>query len=526
MKRIISLFILLPFAIIAVRAAAVISSDVMDNTLLKLDRELSIRETYKDNRIANIIKIKNELEASSDTVSKCIDLTMQLANVFTAFDNDSTLYYIKKGYVLSESVKNDSMKTTFLLKYITYLPLAGNAVEATEIFEKIDTAGMTGSLKTDYLTAAAQMSSYLISAFENQREQVEYWSAKRKLFQKELLALLPKGSALRLLNEAEYLYSINDFEKAEKLFESVKDMEPDSSNLFARATHSLAKIAQRRGDYKATVYYLALSSMADIKSATLEVTSLQMLGMLLFENGDLERSYQYLSAALENAVECNASMRVLETSSTLPIIEKAHTSQARKSMQRLTLAFIIVALLLIMVVALLFYLRLQINRKTLLQGHLEGANRIKEIYLSQFINLCSIYMSKLTSFNKMVSRKITSGKIEDLAKITKSGKFVEEQSREFYDIFDDAFLHIYPSFVEAVNSLLLPDKQIVLQEGEKLNTDLRILAFIRLGLEDSNRVAQMLNYSVNTIYAYRNRIRNRAINRDTFEEDIMKISSI
>ena len=195
-------------------------------------------------------------------------------------------------------------------------------------------------------------------------------------------------------------------------------------------------------------------------------------------------------------------------------------------MQRLTLAFIIVALLLIMVVALLFYLRLQINRKTLLQGHLEGANRIKEIYLSEFINLCSIYMSKLTSFNKMVSRKITSGKIEDLAKITKSGKFVEEQSREFYDIFDDAFLHIYPSFVEAVNSLLQPDKQIVLQEGEKLNTDLRILAFIRLGLEDSNRVAQMLNYSVNTIYAYRNRIRNRAINRDTFEEDIMKISSI
>ena len=103
---------------------------------------------------------------------------------------------------------------------------------------------------------------------------------------------------------------------------------------------------------------------------------------------------------------------------------------------------------------------------------------------------------------------------------------MEEQSREFYDIFDDAFLHIYPSFVESVNSLLLPDKQIELQEGEKLNTDLRILAFIRLGLEDSNRVAQMLNYSVNTIYAYRNRIRNRAINRDTFEEDIMKISSI
>ena len=126
----------------------------------------------------------------------------------------------------------------------------------------------------------------------------------------------------------------------------------------------------------------------------------------------------------------------------------------------------------------------------------------------------------------MVERKITSGKTEDLAKITKSGKFIEEQSKEFYEIFDEAFLHIYPSFVESVNALLLPDKQIQLLEGEKLNTDLRILAFIRLGLEDSSRVAQMLNYSVNTIYAYRNRLRNRAINRDTFEDDLMKISSI
>ena len=195
-------------------------------------------------------------------------------------------------------------------------------------------------------------------------------------------------------------------------------------------------------------------------------------------------------------------------------------------MQILTVAFIIAALLLIVVVSLLINLRIQVNRKTVLQGHLEGANRVKEIYLSQFINLCTVYMSKLTSFNKMVERKITSGKTEDLAKITKSGKFIEEQSKEFYEIFDEAFLHIYPSFVESVNALLLPDKQIRLLEGEKLNTDLRILAFIRLGLEDSSRVAQMLNYSVNTIYAYRNRLRNRAINRDTFEDDLMKISSI
>ena len=125
-----------------------------------------------------------------------------------------------------------------------------------------------------------------------------------------------------------------------------------------------------------------------------------------------------------------------------------------------------------------------------------------------------------------MSRKISAGKSEDLLKLTKTGKLVEEQSKEFYEVFDDAFLNIYPSFVEDVNALLCPDKQLTLREGEKLNTDLRILALMRLGIEDTSRIAQMLNYSVYTIYTYRNKFKSRAVNRETFEADIMKIKSI
>lgn len=135
-------------------------------------------------------------------------------------------------------------------------------------------------------------------------------------------------------------------------------------------------------------------------------------------------------------------------------------------------------------------------------------------------------MDKLNQFCKIANRKISAGKVEDLYKLTKSGKFVEEQSREFYEVFDNAFLHLYPNFPNQVNALLLPCEQIQLKEGELLNTDLRILAFMRLGIEDSSRIAQVLNYSINTIYAYRNRIKAKAINKETFEADIMKISSV
>ena len=134
-------------------------------------------------------------------------------------------------------------------------------------------------------------------------------------------------------------------------------------------------------------------------------------------------------------------------------------------------------------------------------------------------------MDKLKEFCKLTNRKISAGQTDELYKITKSGKFIEEQSREFYKVFDDSFLNLYPDFVKQVNALLRPDEQIVLNDDETLNSDLRILAFMRLGIDDTNRIAHTLNYSVNTIYAYRNKLRNRAINRDTFETDIMAIGT-
>ena len=105
-------------------------------------------------------------------------------------------------------------------------------------------------------------------------------------------------------------------------------------------------------------------------------------------------------------------------------------------------------------------------------------------------------MEKLQEFSKLVKRKVSSGHVDELQELTKSGKFIEEQSKEFYSVFDDAFLHIYPAFVERVNELLRPEHRIAPPDGELLNSDLRILAFMRLGIDDAQRVAQILNYSV------------------------------
>ena len=217
---------------------------------------------------------------------------------------------------------------------------------------------------------------------------------------------------------------------------------------------------------------------------------------------------------------------MIQSAQALPIIETAHKAQIQSFRERI---FIVIGILGVLLIALFVTLRLVYKNNMIqhrMSRRLEEANKAKDVYITQFLNLCSSYMDKLNQFNKMVNRKITAGKGEDLLKLTKSGKFVEEQSKEFYEIFDDAFLHIYPNFVSDVNKLLLPDRQLVMRDGEKLNTDLRILALMRLGIEDTSRIAQMLNYSVFTIYTYRNKFKARAIDRETFESSVMKIRSV
>ncbi len=229
---------------------------------------------------------------------------------------------------------------------------------------------------------------------------------------------------------------------------------------------------------------------------------------------------------MKNAVESRAAVRMMQTTELLNVVESDHLAQIDSWRKMMTLIMVILVISLMALVVTTFYLRRQLRRVQALRASLQEAGRTKDVYLSRFMALSSIYMDKLKQFCKLANRKISAGQTDELLKMVKSPKFIDEQSREFYSVFDDAFLHLYPNFVEEINRLLRPDQQITLAEGELLNSDLRILAFMRLGIDDANRVAQILNFSVNTVYAYRNRLRNRAVSRDTFEADILRIGSL
>ncbi len=535
--KFISAFLLTLTSLLPCTASSFTDRDV-ERSLIQLDNELKHRDHYLEKRVSrldSLKKVRRGLEGK-DTVA-WLETTMEIAKGYNSFNNDSAIIYYTKGYDAALEIATatppsplastaDSLQAEFRLRRATYMSLSGFVSDAVNEYEAVDTSRMNDGLKATYHESGRQMYYFISSYYGGWLETYDYWNHRSIESQRQLIPLLDPASNEYHLNLGEYFYNIREYARSREILLNLIGKIKKDSPTYAIATHILASIALTRGDRNEHLYFLTQSAIADTRQATLEVTSLQELAGVLYQMDDKRRAHEYISVAMNNAVESRASVRMMKTTELLSLVEGDHNSQI--ALWR-TWMYAIIAVLVMCMFALIvsiFFLRRQLTRVARMKQELQDANQTKDVYLSQFLSLCSIYMDKLKQFGKVVNRKISAGQVDDLYKLTKSGKFVEEQSADFYKVFDDAFLHIYPNFVESVNSLLRPEERIVLADDEQLNSDLRILAFMRLGIDDTTRVAQILNFSVNTIYAYRNRLRNRAINRATFESDIMAIGSL
>lgn len=513
--------------------ASSITDSQVERSLKRLDNELLHRRVYINRRVARLDSLKKERQALADTLWQ-LRTTMEIARGYSAFNNDSALIYYTKGYdeamaatrELCDSRQRhsaDSMAREFRMWRATYLALGGMVSDALKEYEQVDTTGMPSGFMASYYDAGRQMYSYITALYSDWVESYDYWQNRTMESQHKLLPKLQPDDDRYLLNLGEYYFRLREYAHSrEVLLQLISHIDEDSP-YYAIAANILAQIAITRGDHNEFVYYLSRSAISDTRQATLEVTSLQELAGVLFEAGDRDRAHNYVTVALENAVASHASVRMMKTSQLLSIVEEDHNAQAQSWRTWMYATIFVLVMCMMALIVSLFLLRRQLHHVATMRQEIEGANRTKDVYISQFMELCSAYMDKLRQLGKVVNRKLSAGQADELLKLTKSGKFVDDQSADFYKMFDEAFLHIYPDFVGRVNSLLRPDERIVPEDSSRLNSDLRILAFMRLGIDDTQRVAQILNFSVNTIYAYRNRLRNRAIRRDTFEQDIMAI---
>ena len=286
-----------------------------------------------------------------------------------------------------------------------------------------------------------------------------------------------------------------------------------------------------------------LSAMSDLKGAVMENNSLRELATMLMDEGDLNRAYKYINVSINDAQFYGTRLRNMQIVRIMPKIVEAYQIYQHHNQRRLSIITVVIS-----VISILFLIALILLTRFILRYHkstqmvekmnkrlhdtviqLTEANKIvkekskiKEQYIGRFLQLTSELIDRHEERRRCANRLARENKLSDLFAMIKSNSGLAQDVKLFYKNFDEAFLNIFPHFPQAINSLLNPDNQIKIKDG-LLNTELRILALLRLGITDNNTIAAILRSSITTVYTYRSKMKAKALDKDSFENSVMML---
>jgi tetratricopeptide (TPR) repeat protein len=416
---------------------------------------------------------------------------------------------------------------------------SGMFKEAFDVLTPISVQGCSVATQTDYYTYKARL-YYDLADYNNSPEFRARYNYCGNQILDSAITLLPVGSAAYWAAVGLQRMKSDNDRGAIDAFRKMIDTPGYSEHDLAVATSSIAYLYSLQGNRPEAKRHFIQAAIADIKSSTKETVALKNLAQIFYEEGDVARAVRYIRQALNDASVYNARHRQLEIGHILPIIEEERTNLIEKQKNRITRVLVLSFTLSALLIVAFFIVYLQLKRLhqakqiirqandhlTHLNRNLMEANKIKEEYIGYFFNQSSEFIDKLESLQKWMKTKSAARQYEDLHHIHRT--FDAHQEREdLYNRFDRIFLKLFPDFVRELNRLLRPDEQIHLKNGELLTTDLRIYALMRLGIRDNEQIAQFLGYSVNTIYTYKTKMKNKALNNnEEFKAKIMQIKSI
>ncbi|MGL4331248.1 MAG: DUF6377 domain-containing protein [Bacteroidales bacterium] len=520
-----------------------------------LEKTISNNQEYVHKREHRITVLK-DLSDKSVTDSEHYRINKELTNEYRAYKSDSALTYALQALALAKRIGNYDLEVEATLTLASIYNVSGMYKESSDLLKQIHPDTLPLSLKQAYLGVYAELYRYMASFAKDGKMKLLY-DNKRMAYQDSLIAVSDPTDLNTVLVKADRLVDENKINDAIQLvLQSQSKLSPDDRS-FALTSYSLANAYGKLGNKEKQKEYLALSALSDIKNAVKENMSLSTLALQLYEEGHLNEAYNYIRFALDDALISDAKLRSIEILRILPMIDNAYKQNAERQAKIQRIFFIIVSVLaLVLVFLFLFILRqkrkLQYanNRIHEINDQLNNlnndlketnskvsdanlklaqANQIQGEYIAKYLKLCSQYIGKIDDYRRMLLKKATgtTDTPKEILQLLKSKDIVDEELKSFYVDFDKAFLDLYPDFVEQFNNLLQDDEQIELKPGELLNTEIRIFALIRLGINESSQIAEFLRYSVTTIYNYRTKMRNKARGvRDDFEKEVLLIDSV
>ena len=476
----------------------------------------------------------------------------RLYELYRAYKNDSALIYLDKAERAAAAMNRADLVGSCCALKAFQCSTVGLYHEALELLNTVDKSRLDSAGLTHYYRA--QMHVYGEMGYYTQISAMrEDYFRQQSSYRDSLFTLVSKDSQDYLMNRVTELKAQNRQQEARKLCDYwLRQVQPDTHD-YAIACYYRYLVSEELDDTK---YWLAQSALCDVRNAVMDQAALLALSELLNADGDLNRSYQYIRFTWECNNQFNTRMRSWQISPILTVIEANYQKAVERNTRVLTLSIVAVSALALLLLGVLFFLhrrnqqlgaarnalkesndelgdanrQLSAQKETLsalnaqlsmVNGQLTESNRVKEEYIGRFMSLCAQYIDKLDNYRKMVNKKMKNKELDELFQLSKSTELKEKELEELYENFDTVFLHLFPNFIDDFNALLQPEIRIHPKQENRLTTDLRIFALIRLGFEDSSKIAEFLHYSVNTIYNYRARIKNGALgNREMFERQV------
>lgn len=491
-----------------------------------LNMVLEKRQYYdrlKELRIDSLKKLNNHATSMTEQYF----LLRALHQEYKSYISDSSLAYATRGYKIACKLHNKVLKNEAIINSIFSFISMGLYDNAINMKYQIDKSMLPDSLLALWYHSQQQL-YHSLALSSNESIYQKYYTTQDHLYGDSLKNIYKSTSMISQYNKAKQLILKKQYSKAKDILHFLiqKRNELSFDDSVAPLYFTLADVYYKMNNEKKYEEYLIKAAITDIQSSTKENAALYTLSIYLYKKNDIKNAYKYIMYSLDDAVFCNAQLRTARIYKMLPIIIKGYKireEQNRKVIFIFLLSSCVISFFLIIAV---FFIYRQMKKYSEAKIKLSQSNLLKEKYIKHFLSLCSVYIDKLCAFRQLVNRKLIAGQTEELLKLTKSYKLAENEQNEFYHYFDSAFLHMYPNFIEEFNKLLIPEARFVSKNNDSLNNELRIFALIYLGINDSAQIASFLHYSINTIYTYRNKVKNKAINRIEFESQLLSIKKI
>ena len=538
MKRIFLPALLL--VLFAHAAVASVPQARVDSIMAVLKKELANRKVYDDRKESRIRKLKDKLAATPPAnYNLQYDICGQLYEEYKVYQFDSAYVFTQK--LLSLALQNNNLSRVYetKIKLAFILLSAGMFKETFECLNQIDTHVLSNEARLDYYSTKSRAYADL-AEYNGDKAYAVYDQSEAIKYVDSAILLSPPGSFDRLYFQG----------NSRVIAGHLQTPSPEYVDLllhYKLSEHHRAMVATGLSSFYTGPYQesdreflMAEGAINDIRSSTKETTAIFKLGWELYLGGDIANAYTFISQAMDDAQFYGARLRKVKIGAVLPIVSAQKNILTEKEKDRFLAYFVSITVVAIIISSILFivfyqFRRLKAKEKIIeeknillekINGKLSEDTHIKEEYIGYFFNLISGYILKLEKLKRSVERKITTKKYDDVLASVNEINIKKERETLFYT-FDHVFLKIFPNFIPSFNALFKEEDQIWPKDHEVLNTDLRIFALMRLGITDNETIANILEYSVNTIYVYKMRIKAKAIvPSDQFDHRIMDIKAV